>query len=106
MKANEPWPSMVVIQISQSDPPPGLPTALTLATVAGSSSSDEAKIGGITPDVLRLSGRSEDGPSHLLLPPWRVGYWISGRRWARPPNTIKAVSAPPLPTPAALPPVG
>jgi hypothetical protein len=31
--------------------------ALKLATVVGSSSSDEAKIGGMTPEVLSLSGR-------------------------------------------------
>jgi hypothetical protein len=31
--------------------------------VVGSSSSDEAKIGGITPDVLSFSGRNEVCPS-------------------------------------------
>ena len=36
--------------------------ALKLATVVGSSSSDEAKIGGMTPEVLSLSGRCEDLP--------------------------------------------
>ena len=39
-----------------------------LAADIGSSSSDEAKIGGITPDILSLSGRCEDWPSNILLP--------------------------------------
>ena len=34
-------------------------TGVKLATVVGSSSSEEAKIGGMTPDVLILSGRCE-----------------------------------------------
>ena len=33
------------------------------AMVVGSSSSEEAKIGGMTPDVLSLSGRNEVCPS-------------------------------------------
>ncbi len=62
--------------VSHSGPSP----ALKLATVVGSSSSDEAKIGGITPEVLSLSGRCEDCPSNIRLPTWRFGYWISRRR--------------------------
>ena len=47
--------------LSHSGPFP----VLKLATVVGSSSSDDAKIGGITPDVLSLSGRCEDWPSNI-----------------------------------------
>ena len=65
--------------------------ALKFATVVGSSSSDEAKIGGITPEVLSLSGRCEDWPSNIRLPTWRLGYWISRRRCARSMNTMKAI---------------
>ena len=43
--------------------PPAPPLAEKLATVVGSSSSDEAKIGGITPEVLSFSGRNEVWPS-------------------------------------------
>ncbi len=43
------------------DPEP----TLKLATVVGSSSSDDAKIGGMTPEVLSLSGRCEDWPSNI-----------------------------------------
>ena len=71
----------------------GRAPALKLATVVGSSSSEEAKIGGITPDVLSLSGRCEDWPSNMRLPTWRLGYWISSRRWARSMNTMKAITA-------------
>ena len=39
--------------VSQLGPLP----ALKLATVVGSSSSEDAKIGGITPDVFRRSGK-------------------------------------------------
>ena len=67
--------------------------ALKFATVVGSSSSDDAKIGGITPEVLSLSGRCEDWPSNILLPTWRFGYWISSRRCARSMNTMKAITA-------------
>ena len=47
--------------ISQSLAPPSVPARLPaqLSTVSGISSSDEAKIGGITPAVLSLIGRCE-----------------------------------------------
>ena len=63
-----------------------------LATVAGSSSSEEAKIGGMTPEVLSFSGRCEVSPWNMRLPTWRFGYWISSRRWARSKNTMKAMT--------------
>ena len=37
-----------------------------LITVAGKSSSDDAKIGGITPEVFIFSGRKEDSPPYRL----------------------------------------
>ena len=52
------------METNQSGPWP----ALKLATVVGNSSSDEAKIGGITPEVLSLSGKCEDCPSNMRLP--------------------------------------
>ena len=61
MKAGRPWPSSVVMVVSQSGPLP----EFMLATVAGSNSSEDAKIGGITPEVLSLSGRCEDWPSNI-----------------------------------------
>ena len=51
--------------------------------VSGISSSDEAKIGGITPDVLTFSGRCERSCCIWPRAVWRLGYWISTRRWAR-----------------------
>ena len=78
-----------MIRLSHSGPCP----ALKFATVVGSSSSEEAKIGGITPEVLSLSGRCEDWPSNMRLPTWRLGYWISSRRCARSMNTMKAITA-------------
>ena len=39
------------------------PFWVKLATVVGSSSIEEAKIGGITPEVFSLSGRNEVCPS-------------------------------------------
>ena len=37
-------------------------------TVAGSNSSEEAKIGGITPEVLIFNGRNEVSPPTIRLP--------------------------------------
>ena len=61
--------------------------------VSGISSSDEAKIGGITPAVLTFSGRNERSPPAMRLPSWRFGYWIRRRRWARSMKTMKATMA-------------
>ena len=68
-----------------------LPKVLSVSTelpanceiVSGSSSNELAKIGGMTPAVLILSGRCER--SACIIPRWvaRLGYWISNRRWAR-----------------------
>ena len=62
-------------------------------TVIGISSSEDAKIGGMTPAVLSLSGRWEDSPPIILLPRWRLGYWIRIRRCARSTNTTSAMVA-------------
>ena len=72
---------------------PGPCPAVKLAIVVGNNRSEEAKIGGMTPEVLSLSGRCEDWPSNMRLPTWRFGYWISNRRCARSMNTIKVMTA-------------
>jgi hypothetical protein len=41
------------------------------ASVAGNSSSEEAKIGGITPDMLSLNGRWLVWPAYMRRPTWR-----------------------------------
>ena len=40
--------------------------------VAGSRMIDDAKIGGITPDMFNFSGRCDDCPPYTLLPTWRL----------------------------------
>ena len=62
-------------------------------TVAGSSSSDEAKIGGMTPEVLIFRGRNEVSPPNIRLPTCRFGYCTSSRRCERSMKTIAAVTA-------------
>ena len=62
-------------------------------TVAGSSSSDEAKIGGMTPEVLIFSGRNEVSPPNMRLPTWRFGYCTSSRRCERSMKTMATVTA-------------
>ena len=47
----------------------------------------------MTPEVLSFSGRCELSPWNILLPTWRLGYWISSRRWARSTNTMKAMTS-------------
>ena len=79
-----PLPSSAVTVVSQPGPCP----AEKLATVIGSSSSDEAKIGGMTPAVLSFSGRCEESPWNMRLPICRFGYWISSRRCARSTKTM------------------
>ena len=69
--------------ISQSlEPPSELRLPAHCRMVSGINSSDDAKIGGITPAVLSLIGRCERS---CCMPRavWRLGYWISTRRWAR-----------------------
>ena len=71
----------------------GPPAPPKLAMVAGMSSSELAKIGGITPDTLSLSGRCELSPPNMRLPCWRLGYCTRMRRWARSMNTMKVITA-------------
>ena len=47
--------------------------ALKLATVVGRSRIEDAKIGGITPEILIFSGICELSPPYILLPTWRLG---------------------------------
>src|SRR3546814_1420831 len=51
--------------------------------VNGISSSEEAKIGGMTPAVLIFSGRCELSPCIMPWAVWRLGYWIRIFRCAR-----------------------
>ena len=69
---------------SQPGPVPGE----KLARVTGRSRSDDAKIGGMTPDVFSLSGRCEESPWNMRLPICRFGYWMSRRRCARSTKTM------------------
>ena len=62
------------------------------ATVIGSNSSEEAKIGGITPALFSLSGRCEASPWNMRLPTWRLGYCTSSRRCARSMKTMNAIT--------------
>ena len=80
--------------ISQSPVPPLRPARLPAhcSTVSGISSSDEAKIGGMTPAVLSLIGRCERSccmPRAVC----RLGYWISTRRCARSMKQMNRTSA-------------
>ena len=75
--------------LSQSGPVP----ALNCATVIGSSSSEEAKIGGMTPEELSFKGRCEASPWNIRLPICRLGYWMSNRRCARSMKTMAATTA-------------
>ena len=59
------------------------PPPANCRTVSGISSSDEAKIGGMTPAVLSLSGRWLRSCCIMPRAVWRLGYWIRTRRWAR-----------------------
>ena len=70
----------------------GPSSARNCATVIGSSSSDEAKIGGMTPEALSFSGRCEASPWNMRLPICRLGYWISRRRCARSMKTMAATT--------------
>ena len=83
-----PLPSAAVTSLSHCGPWP----AVNCAAVIGSSSSEEAKIGGMTPAELSFSGRCEESPWNIRLPTCRFGYWISRRRWARSMNTMAATT--------------
>jgi hypothetical protein len=60
--------------------------------VVGSSSSDEAKIGGMTPEVLSFSGRCEDSP-RTSVADLALGILDQQPRCARSMNTMKAITA-------------
>ena len=94
MYSGEPCCRNVVTVISQSLPPLSVVARLpaNCRMVSGISSSDEAKIGGMTPAVLSLSGRCERS---CCMPRavWRLGYWISTRRCARSMKQMNSTSA-------------
>ena len=83
-----PLPSAAVTSFSHDGPWP----AVNCAAVIGSSSSEEAKIGGMTPAELSFSGRCEESPWNIRLPTCRFGYWISRRRCARSMKTMAATT--------------
>ena len=85
MYSGWPRPSSAETVASHSGPP----APPKLAIVAGISSSEDAKIGGITPEMLILSGRCELSPPNMRLPCWRFGYCTRMRRWPRSMNTMK-----------------
>ena len=64
--------------------------ALKLATVVGSSSSEDAKIGGITPGV-ELERQMRGLPPNMRLPTWRFD--TGSALCARSTNTMKAITA-------------
>src|SRR3984957_351778 len=84
----EPCDISVEIHCSQGEVPAEKP-----AMVAGISSIELAKIGGITPEVLIFSGICVESPPNMRLPTWRFGYCTTIRRCARSMNTIKATTA-------------
>ncbi len=62
-------------------------------TVPGKSRSEEAKIGGITPEVFTLSGRCELWPLYIRRPTTRFAYCTGMRRCARSMKTMAATTA-------------
>jgi hypothetical protein len=56
--------------------------ATKVAMVAGNMRMEEAKIGGMTPEVLSFKGRCVLCPPYILLPMIRLAYWTGIRRWA------------------------
>ncbi len=61
---------------------------MKLAIVAGNIIIEEAKMGGITPDVLILSGKCVLCPPYILRPTIRLAYWTGIRRWPRSTNMM------------------
>src|SRR5206468_12128562 len=66
---------------------------MKLVTVPGKSRMEEAKIGGMTPEVLILSGRCELWPLYMRRPTTRLAYWTGMRRCARSMKMIAATTA-------------
>ena len=64
-----------------------------LSAVIGSSRMELAKIGGITPAVLTLSGRWVCSPPNMRRPTCRLGYCTTMRRCARSMKTMKPMTA-------------
>ena len=62
---------------------------MKLMIVIGISRIDDAKIGGITPEVLIFSGRWLLSPEVMRIPTCRFGYCTTIRRCARSTKTTK-----------------
>ena len=58
----------------------------------GKTSSEDAKIGGITPEVLTFSGRCELCPPYMRRPTTRLAYCTETRRWPRSMKMMKATT--------------
>src|SRR5690606_41288104 len=61
--------------------------------VAGNARIDEAKIAGITPDMLSFSGRNEAWVMYALRAPWRRAQWTEVLGWAHSTNHHNHVKA-------------
>ena len=59
--------------------------------VVGNARIDEAKITGMTPPVLTLSGMCVLEPPHIRRPTTRLAYCTVTRRWPRSTKTIAAI---------------
>jgi hypothetical protein len=66
---------------------------IMLAIVAGKARIDEAKITGMTPPVLTLSGMCVLEPPYIRRPTTRLAYWTVTRRWPRSTKTIAATTS-------------
>ncbi len=72
------------------------------ASVAGNMRSDEAKIGGMVPDVFTLSGRCAVCPPYTRRPTWRREYTIGICRRPFSKNAIVAIASTRSPTITAI----
>ena len=61
---------------------------MKLAIVAGNMMIDEAKIGGMTPEVLTFRGKWVLWPPYMRRPTTRWAYWTWMRRWPRSTKTM------------------
>ena len=65
---------------------------MKLASCAGNIRIDEAKIGGMTPATLTLSGRCVDCPPYIFRPTTRLAYWTGICRCPRSKKMIAAMT--------------
>ena len=75
------------------DSPGAVPDEGHLVSVCGKASSELAKITGITPPALTLSGRWVDWPPIIFRPTTRLAYCTGMRRSPRSTSTMKPTTA-------------